>query len=109
MPNCDFNKVAKGAYRKCIRSNFPIFDQPLSSCLSLFVLHVTSLNVCFRELPPTPSQKKFRDGYGFSNEKLKSKKTGKNFFLLSKHKKSMFLHSCIYNDNKNIYKFIKKR
>ena len=90
-------------------------------CSSLFVLHVLPLlfNVTFAfvSYPPTPtplplslSQKKFFDAYEFSNEKSGSEKREKNFFFCKLNVKDQyFLHSYIYNDNKNIYKFIKKR
>ena len=89
----------------------------LSPCSTLFVLHVPlfSTYVHFSELPP-PLSKKVRQQccrtnvanvYEFSNEKMGSKKRDKNYFFCKLNMKYCFLHSFIYKDNKNIYKFIK--
>ena len=89
-------------------------------CSSLFVLHVLPSPSTLRLLlwvthPPAPlflslSQKKFFDAYEFSNEKSESEKREKIFFFCKLNVNDQYsLHSYIYNDNKNIYKFIKKR
>ena len=74
----------RGAFKKYVRSKFPIFDPP-PTCSSMFILHCTpfypspSTYVRFSELPP--SQKKLRNVNEFSNEKPWIKKREKNYFF----------------------------
>ena len=103
----------KGDFKKYVRSKPPIFDPPSPSCLSLFLLHVpssTCAGFSVLALPLPLSQKTFRDVYKFSNEKSGSEKRGENWFFCWKLsiKNQCFLYIYIYNENKNIYKFIKK-
>ena len=99
-----------GCSKSTFARNFQ-FLTPSPSCSSLFVLHVTpppSTYVCFGELPPF--SKKFRDVHEFLNEKSGGEKREKNYFFCKLNiKDQCFLHSYIYNNNKNIYRFIKKR
>ena len=62
----------------------------------------------FTLLSYCPSEKKFCNAYKFLNEKSRSENREKNFFVDSKDKTLMLLHSHMCNDNKNIYMFIKK-
>ena len=58
--------------------------------------------------PPPFSQKTFRDVYEFSKEKSRSKKRKKNYFFCKGNiKDQRFLHSDIYNDNKDVCEFLK--
>ena len=65
------------------------------------------MHVRLSKLPPSPSQKNFRDVYEFLNEKSGSEKR-KLIFCKLIINDQCFLHSFMYNGNKNIYKLIKK-
>ena len=109
MPE-SFRKALK-AFKKYVRSKFPIFD-PHPPCSSLFVSHIPqqppSPQRAFTLVSPSPrpSQKKFHDLYEFSNEN-RGVKREKRINLFVNSKDQCFLHSYIYNNNINSYKFIK--
>ena len=60
---------------------------------------------------PAPLSKKFREAYEFLNEKSGTEKKEKKLFFCKLNIKNynVFLHSYIYNDNKNFYMLIKER
>ena len=85
------------------------FWQPLLACWYLFVLHATtplppsSMYVCFIELPPPLSKKVI---FRMKNGRVRRKK---RLNFVCKLNINYFFHSYIYIDNKNNYKFIRKR
>ena len=76
-------------------SSFCIYPVPPQPICSFYELH-------------SPSQKKLPDAYEFSNKNSGSEMRENNFLRLN-IKDQCFLPSYIYNDNKNIYMFMKKR
>ena len=72
-------------------------------------MYIPSMHVRLSELPPSPSQKNFRDVYEFLNEKSGSEKRKELIFCKLIINDQCFLHSFMYNGNKNIYKLIKKK
>ena len=77
-------KKILGSFKEYAHSKILIFELVPSPCSSLFILHVSPnpiQHIVALVSYPTPSQKKFQDGYEFLNEKSGSEKKENIFFF----------------------------
>ena len=99
--------MSEGAFKKYAHSKFPIFDTPsplARPCLFyMYPLQHTFALVSYSLLK--------KSSVTFMNFRMKNRGVKREaiYFFKLNIKNQYFLHRYIYNDNKNIYRFIKKR